>query len=322
MSTEKSLDPIFVSPETFDQPIDWVAFANAIEQGHRLPKAQLEDVFLGPPGRTLLSRAAWIEGLGFAVKSVTAMADNSAKGLPTIHGAMTVFEGETGTVRAIIDSALVTNLKTAADSVLGARCLARPDSRSLLVIGAGSVSRNVIAAYAQVFPGLKTVSIWNRTEEKAHALAVSLEVSGVEIRAVRDLPAAVSAADIITTATMSHDPVLQGDWVRDGTHVDLIGAFRAEMREADDALLQKSRLFVDSRDTTLHHIGELKIPLASGAIRESDVLADLYELTAGSRGRCSDTDITVFKNGGGAHLDLMTAYAILDSLSPQANQRG
>jgi ornithine cyclodeaminase len=105
--------------------------------------------------------------------------------------------------------------------------------------------------------------------------------------------------------------VLKGEWVTAGTHVDLIGAFRPEMREADDALLQKARLFVDSRATTVHPIGELMIPLASGAITEADVLADFYDLKNGATARTSDADITVFKIGGGALMDLMTACAIL-----------
>ena len=115
-------------------------------------------------------------------------------------------------------------------------------------------------------------------------------------------------------ATMSATPVLKGDWVQPGAHVDLVGAFRADMREADDALLQKARIFVDSRETTLAHIGELKMPLASGTITEADVLADHYQLVAGFEGRSDPQDITVFKNGGGAHLDLMIADSILRQL--------
>lgn len=303
-----------ITKEAYGDTIDWVAIVDALDAGHRLPPPQIADVFLGPPGHTLLSRAAWIEGLGYGVKSVTVMAENTARGLPTVQGGMLVFDDTVGALTATIDSALVTDLKTASDSALGARYLARPDSKTLLIVGAGQVARNIAAAYTQVFPGLTRILLWNRTGAKATALAQDLTAQGLPARAVEDLPAAAGEADIIVTATMSTTPVLHGDWVRPGTHVDLIGAFRAEMREADDALLQKARLFVDSRDTTLHHIGELMIPLASGAITESDVLADLYDLAAGHAGRTGDTEITVFKNGGGAHLDLMTAMAILNDV--------
>lgn len=303
-----------IGAETLGTDMDWSLFIDAIDAGHALPIAELHDIFLGPPGQTLLSRAAWIKGLGYGVKSVTIMGDNAARGLPTVQGAMLVFDETTGSLLATIDSALVTNIKTASDSVLGARYLARPDSKRMLVLGAGRVAENVIAAYSQTFPSLKEFLIWNRTSAKAKALADDLCATGLNVTVADDLDVAVAQADIITTATMSSDPVLMGDWVQPGTHVDLIGAFRAEMREADDALLQKSRLFVDSRETTLHHIGELKIPLKTGAIKETDVLADLYQLNKGYKGRTGPDDITVFKNGGGAHMDLMTAFAILDCM--------
>lgn len=304
-----------ITADALGPDINWPLFIDAIDAGHTLPPAQIKDTFLGPPGQTLLSRAAWIKGLGFGVKSVTVMAGNTAIGLPTVQGAMQVFDEQNGALRAVIASDLVTNLKTAADSALGARYLARPDSRKMLVIGAGKVAANVIAAYSQTFPDLTHFMIWNRTGLKAKALADELGAKGLNTTAVDGLEAAVAKADIITTATMSTEPVLKGDWVQPGTHVDLIGAFRAEMREADDALLQKARLFVDSRDTTLHHIGEIKIPLEAGTITEADILADLHQLKAEALARNSADDITVFKNGGGAHLDLMTACAILDTRS-------
>ncbi|MEP3296591.1 MAG: ornithine cyclodeaminase, partial [Pseudoruegeria sp.] len=122
---------------------------------------------------------------------------------------------------------------------------------------------------------------------------------------------AVAMADIVTCATMSTDPVLQGSLLRPGTHVDLIGAYRADMREVDDDVLTRGDIYVDSRDTTIGHIGELKIPRATGLISETDILADLYQLKAEGPGLRSPDTITVFKNGGGAHLDLMIANAIL-----------
>jgi ornithine cyclodeaminase len=128
-----------------------------------------------------------------------------------------------------------------------------------------------------------------------------------------DLETAVRAADIVTSATMSTEPLLRGEWFRPGQHIDLIGAYRPDMREADDAALSRSRVFVDSYDTTLGHIGELKIPLENGVIRREDVLADYYSPEA--FGRRSEDEITLFKNGGGAHLDLMTSRYILDAWS-------
>jgi ornithine cyclodeaminase len=139
------------------------------------------------------------------------------------------------------------------------------------------------------------------------------------VAAVPDLAAAAAEADIIASATMARVPVLRGGWVRPGTHVDLIGAYKRDMREADDALIAGGSLFVDSRETTIEHIGELATPIASGVISPRSVIGDLYDLVQGrAAGRHSDSEITVFKNGGGAHLDLMIAHYIAAKVAEQA----
>ncbi|MFZ5964283.1 ornithine cyclodeaminase family protein [Thalassococcus sp. BH17M4-6] len=305
----------FVTSDTVAGRLSWTGVMQALRDGHQRPKAEIGDQFLTRDPDTLLSRAAWIDGLGIGVKSVSVMAGNTARGLPTVQGAMLVFDDSDGRIAAVIDSDLVTQWKTAGDSVFGARLLARPDSATLLIVGAGVVAENLVRAYAEVFPDLRQITVWNRTGSKAADLAARMSDEGFPVSAATDLPKACAEADIITTATMAKEPILQGDWITPGTHVDLIGAFKSDMREADDALLQKARIFVDSYDTTIHHIGELMIPLASGAIAESDVLADFYELVAGDHvGRSGQEEITVFKNGGGAHLDLMTADYILSTL--------
>ncbi|CAM3325584.1 ornithine cyclodeaminase [Paracoccus aminovorans] len=291
--------------------LDWSDAVEALRQGHVLPRAQIRDVFLGPPTGTMMSRSAWIEGLGYGAKTFTVFDGNAARGLPTVQGAMLVFDKDDGGLRAIVESRLVTEIKTAADSVLGARLLARPDSRHLLVVGAGTVAASLVRAYTAVLPGIERVSVWARRPEQARDLVAALDGVAAELAAVEDLRDAVGQADIVSSATMARQPVILGDWVRPGTHVDLIGAFKADMREADDALMAKAALFVDSRETTLGHIGELILPIASGAITAESVLGDFYDLVRpGARRRQSDAEITVFKNGGGAHLDLMTAAYI------------
>lgn len=296
--------PPWISAE-IEPRLDWRAMAEALAEGHRGPAPALGDVFLGRAPDTLLTRAAWIDGQGAAVKAVTVLPGNPARGLPSVQGALILFDDATGAVEALIDSALVTRWKTAADSLLGAGLLARPDSRRLLILGAGSVAASLVEAYRAGFPGVE-VAIWSRTPAAARALADRLGAA-----AVPDLPEAVAEADIIATATMATEPILQGAWLRPGQHLDLIGAYRADMREADDACLTRSRIFVDSFETTLPHIGELKDPLARGVIARADVLGDLRALVAGAAGRETPEEITLFKNGGGAHLDLMTGRAIL-----------
>jgi ornithine cyclodeaminase len=186
--------------------------------------------------------------------------------------------------------------------------LARADSRKVLIVGAGTVARSLRAAYGAGFPGAEFM-IWNRSNAAAAALAAEF----LDTRMVTDLAEAVAEADIVTSATMAQAPVIRGEWLRPGTHLDLIGAYRPDMREADDRALTRARIFVDSRDTVLDHIGELKTPLAEGVIAREDVVADYYDLAAFERR--SDEEITLFKNGGGAHLDLMTARHVLDRWS-------
>ncbi|PZQ47477.1 MAG: ornithine cyclodeaminase [Rhodovulum sulfidophilum] len=291
--------------------LTWSGAVDALRAGHRLPRAEVADTVLGPAEATLLSRGAFIPGLGFGLKSVTVFDRNPARGLPTVQGAMLVFEPDQGRLDAIIDGHLVTELKTAADSVLGALCLARPDSRHLLVVGGGTVARNLVSAYLALFPALERVSVWARRPEQSEALARAAQADGRDVMAVPDLARAAAEADIITSATMARDPVLRGAWIRPGTHVDLIGAYKADMREADDALIAGGSLFVDSRDTTVAHIGELMIPIARGVISAGRIAGDLYDLVArDAPARTSEDEITLFKNGGGAHLDLMIARYI------------
>ena len=254
----------------------------------------------------MLSRAAWIDGIGLLVKTATIFPGNAAQGKPTVGGGVNLYSDTDGTLEAILDFRLVTKWKTAGDSLLAARRLARPDSRRILVVGAGTVANSLLDAYGAAFPEA-SFWIWNRTHERAAELASGRH----NVEAVTDLAEAVGQADIVSCATMSFDPVIRGEWLSPGTHLDLIGAYRPDMREADDTALTRARIFVDSRDTTIGHIGELKEPLSRGVISESDVIAEYYEPELYRRG--SADEITLFKNGGGAHLDLMCARYMMDA---------
>lgn len=286
--------------------LDWLALCDAFAAGHTRPKAEIGDTFLYRDPDTLLSRSAWIDGMGLAVKSATVFPGNPGNGKPMIHGSVCVFGDADGILEAVIDFHLVTKWKTAGDSLFAARRLARPDSRNILIVGAGTVGRSLWQAYGAGFPDAQ-FTVWNRTRENAEAMVA--DCPGLSI--ADDLETAVRQADIVTSATMSTTPLIQGDWLRPGQHIDLIGAYRPDMREADDAALQRARVFVDSYDTTVGHIGEIKIPLESGAISMDDLVADYYQPEKFTR--TSDDDITLFKNGGGAHLDLMTSRYILDA---------
>lgn len=296
-----------IGPEAEAQ-LDWIGLTEAIRAGHLLPRAEIGDTFLYRDPDTLLSRSAWIDGLGVAVKSCTILPGNPGHGRPMINGVVTLFDDVTGYPAALVDFHLVTKWKTAGDSLLAARLLARPDSREILIVGAGTVAGSMVEAYRAAFPQAR-FRIWARRMLAAEELAARV---GAE--PVADLAAAVGTSDIIATATMSSDPVIRGEWLRPGTHLDLIGAYRKDMREVDDAAMARARIFVNSRATTIGHIGELMMPIAAGVIAEADVIADYYDIDRGLFRRRSDDEITIAKNGGGAHLDLMTARYILDAV--------
>ena len=299
-----------------DALLSWDGVADAIADGHRLPRAEIGDTVLRRPPDTLLSRSAWVDGMGLLVKTATVFPGNPERKLPTVNGAVHLYSDTDGTLEASIDFDLVTKWKTAGDSLLAARLLARSDSRHVLIVGAGTVGWSLREAYGSLLPDAD-FSVWNRSPDRAAQLAASFPNTG----AVGDLASAVAAADIISCATMSTEPIIRGEWLRPGQHVDLIGAYRSDMREADDTALVRSRIFVDSRETTIDHIGELSDPISRGVITRDLVIADFYDIQTGSFTRADDDEITLFKNGGGAHLDLMIARHILDTWRGDSERR-
>ncbi|SEN33407.1 ornithine cyclodeaminase [Loktanella fryxellensis] len=299
-------------PFSAERHLDWLALTDALAAGHDGPRAQVEDMFLYQGDNTLLTRAAWIAGMGVLVKAATVFPGNPAQGRPAIGGAVNLMSDADGSLLAVIDFALVTKWKTAGDSLLAARRLARPDSRNILIVGAGTVGRSLLAAYGAAYPAAR-FTVWNRSS--AGAAAFAAEHPGVAV--ADDLETAVRAACIVTSATMSTAPLIRGDWLQPGQHIDLIGAYRPDMREADDTAILRSRVFVDNRHTTTAHIGELKAPLDAGVIQPDHVIADFYDLPAFVRRNAEE--ITLFKNGGGAHLDLMTADYILRATAHAAD---
>jgi ornithine cyclodeaminase len=302
----------WVSQET-EGRLDWMELLSALKAGHLQPRAQIADSVLVRGPDTILTRVAWIEGMGALAKTATVFPDNLLNGLSSVNGGVSLFSDEDGRLEAILDFHLVTKWKTAGDSLLAASLLARPDSQNITLVGAGTVARSMVEAYRARFPAA-ALTVWSRSL----AAAVSVQTQFPFVAVTEDLRTAVEQADIVCTATMATTPLVKGEWLRPGQHLDLIGAFRADMREVDDEVLKRARIFVDSRETTLDHIGELKDPLERGVIGRGDVRGDFYDISAGLYQRTSDDEITLAKNGGGAHLDLMTSRYILD----KAKERG
>lgn len=292
-----------ITAESVEGRLDWLDLCDALADGHMLPPARAEDTILMHNHNTMLTRSAWIDGLGMLVKTATVFPDNAQHAKSSINGAVALFADRDGRVEAFLDFHLLTWWKTATDSLWAASRLARPESRQILIVGAGTVGASLVAAYPAHFPQAN-IRIWNRSPARAIALA-----SRTEAEAVINLEAAVNDADIIACTTMSREPVIRGEWLRPGQHLDLIGAYRADMREVDDTALRRGRLFCDYFDSVVDRIGEFAVPLATGAIKRADILADFY--SGNEFQRRTREEITICKNGGGAHLDLMTARYIL-----------
>jgi ornithine cyclodeaminase len=256
---------------------------------------------------------AWQFGRHQGIKLVSVFPGNEKKGLASILGLYVLFDGETGAPILTIDGAALTLRKTVCNSALAVDYCARENASKLLVMGAGNLAPHVMAAHASVRP-ITEAKIWNRSPEKAVALAARLSRPGLAVSAAPDLEAAAGWADIITGVTMTKQPLLKGAWLKPGQHLDLIGAFRPDMREADDEAVRRSRLFIDARFSVLDECGDISQPLEAGLIKETDI-TDLFQLSRGERpGRQRDDEITLFKSGGGGHEDLATAQYLLSKV--------
>jgi alanine dehydrogenase len=270
----------------------------------------------GAADATLLLMPAWQSGEQIGIKLVTVFPDNGRVGLASILGQYLLLDGKTGRPQALIDGVQLTLRRTACASALAADFLARPDASNLVMVGAGALAPHLIRAHAAVRP-IRTVMIWNHNSEKAQALAAELKIDGVEISASTELEAAVGAADIVSCATLSPDPLIMGAWLPAGCHLDLVGAFRPDMRECDDTAVTRARIYVDNREGAMVEGGDIAIPLASGVITADDVRGDLFDLTRGlvqGRGDNQDGDITLFKSVGTALEDLAAAQLVMRNL--------
>lgn len=264
---------------------------------------------------TMLLMPAWDPGNNAGVKVVTVSPHNTNYNLPSIQGLYIFFDAANGMVRAIIDAKALTNKRTAAASALGSSFLSREDSKSMLIIGTGALCRHLIAAHASV-RSLEKVYVFGRNHEKAEAVAASFSDQPFSVTAIESLVPTISEVDIISCATLSAEPLVLGKYLRPGQHLDMVGAYRKDMREADDEALLKSTLFVDNFTGALQETGDMLIPLNDGVIQKADVKADLFSLCNGqAQGRKDLEEITFFKSVGHALEDLVGANYYFEQLS-------
>lgn len=306
MGTHGTGLPLHLDSAAVESRIDWPGAIHAIVEGHTLSTPQLDDTLLRRRDDAVLSRAALIDGLGCLVKTATVFPGNASLNRPTINGSVSLFSDRTGELDATIDFRLITKWKTAADSALAASRLARTDTERIVIIGSGTVAASMVDAYRAVFPSA-SIAIWSRTLDNARRLAAA---TGCDV--VDDLISFVTSADVICTATMANAPVIEGRWLRPGQHLDLIGGYRADMREIDNEAIARCRVFADNLSTALD-VGDIRDPIRAGVIERDDII-DFSGLASRAFARRSPDEITVCKNAGGAHLDLMVARYMFDAV--------
>ena len=262
---------------------------------------------------------AWQFDRCFGIKIANVFPGNAARNLASVQGAYLLFDGETGETLCGMDGAMLTLRKTAANSAAAADWLARKDAATLCMVGAGALAPHLVEAHCAARP-IRKVLWWNRSRTALDGAIESTRslLPDVTIEAAPDLAAAVQQADIVSTATMAQQPVIRGAWLKPGAHIDLVGGYRPDMREADDECLKRAaRIYVDARFTTLEVAGDLTQPIASGLLDPTSVI-DMEQAARGEKPRrLSDGDITWFKSGGGGHEDLATAWAVYQAFKSE-----
>jgi alanine dehydrogenase len=255
---------------------------------------------------------AWRYGRAFGIKLVSVFPENPPRRLPAVQGLYVLFDGRNGAAVATMDGAALTLVKTAANSAMAADLLARPDAKVLLMLGGGALAPHLIEAHATMRK-LERILWWTRRPEALAAPATALQARGIAIEIVGDLAAAAKEADIISAATRATAPLIEGGWLKPGCHLDLVGGYLPEMREADDAAFRAAeRHYIDARFTTIEVAGDVVQPIRDGLAAPGDFI-DMFELNRGSKpGRQSADEITWFKSGGGGHEDLAVAQYLFE----------
>lgn len=266
---------------------------------HTLPETDVRD-------STLLLMPAWDDEAYIGIKIVAVMPGNSERNLPAVQATYMLLDRQTGTPLAILDGPEITARRTAAASALAARYLARDNASHLLMVGTGVLAPHLIRSHCAVRP-ITHVSVWGRNRAKAEAIVASFVDDDIAVQAVDDLEAAVANADIISCATLSQQPLILGDWLQAGQHLDLVGAFTPSMREADDQVIRRARVYVDT-EGAITEAGDICQPITDGVLKVADIQGDLFSLAKGEvPGRQTAGEITLFKSAGTAIEDLAAA---------------
>lgn len=293
--------------------LPWAALAASLEAAFVAGDVQapVRHAHALPGDGTLLLMPAWSPA-AMGVKIVTVMPGAAAAAAATVQASVLLMDRVTGAARALVDGEALTLRRTAATSALAARRLARPDAATLLLVGTGHLAPWMARAHLALLPQLRQVRVWGRRPDAAAGLARRLADEGLDARPCADLRDGVSQADLICCATTSREPLVHGAWLRPGTHLDLVGAFRRDMREVDDEAVMRSRVVVDTRGGALAEAGDLVQPIERGVVSREHVAADLAQLLRGERaGREHAEQVTLFKSVGAALEDLVAARLVV-----------
>jgi ornithine cyclodeaminase len=307
----------FIAAERVHAALEWPALIDALREGFRtvVTAPVRASHTVNAAGDRLLLMPAW-DAASLGVKIVSVFPGNLARGLASVSALYLLMDAATGHPLALVDGEALTKRRTAAASALASTYLSRADSRQLLVVGAGALAPYMALAHCAVRP-IERVLVWSRTAARSAATVAQLASAGLPATVCDDLAAGLAAADVVTCATTARAPVVPGALVRPGTHVDLVGGFTPEMREGDDALMQRAELFVDTFAGALKEAGDLTQPIAAGAISRDRVRAELADLVTGRHpGRRSGAEITVFKSVGTALEDLCAARLVWQRAMP------
>ncbi|MBS9402299.1 ornithine cyclodeaminase family protein [Halomonas sp. TRM85114] len=310
-----------ISAEEVAASLPWAALverlATTFREGVESPPRHHHAMHRPDGEATMLLMPAWEQAGYIGVKMVNVFPQNAAHGVPAIAGVYLLSEGVHGRPLACIDGSELTRRRTAAASALAARELARGDASTLLVVGTGKLAPMVIEAHAAVRP-IKRVRVWGRHPEKAEALAADC-ADRFDTAAVTDLEAATREADLISCVTLSSEPLIHGDWLSPGTHLDLIGAFRPTMRETDAECLSRSEVFVDTYAGAKGEAGDILQAIDEGGFAFEAIRAELAELLRGDKpGRSSPEAITLFKSVGASLEDLAAAIEVWEQRETRA----
>lgn len=267
---------------------------------------------------TMLLMPAWEPAKNAGVKIVAISPHNRDKNLPTIQGTYLYFDAPTGSLLAIFEAKTLTNKRTAAASALAAGFLSRQSASTLLMIGTGSLAPDLVRAHCSA-RAIRQIWIYGRTHQKAKAISERLKQEGLNIQAIDSLDHYIPKADIISCATLSETPLFSGKLLQPGQHLDLVGSYKTNMREADDETITRSDIFLDHYAGGLKETGDIVIPIQKGILKPDSIKADLFELCSGIRpGRQHENQITLFKSVGHALEDLAAATYFYEKFKKQA----